>query len=457
SKSNPAEIYLRLSLGRGKDLQRKIDLSTNPKDWNIKKGLPIEPKQSKLNSLTENYQEKLRAYNDLSEKLRGLKDSIFKKLNDANSTGVEVTGDWLQFNIDLHFGRVSETSISEYVIDSIQNILDTSATRKNGKGSLGLSKSRLNSYNSLIKIFKEFEICSKKKYKVKDINIPFESEFLKWLINTKRYSNGYALKKMADLKTVCYDAETFGIETHPQIKKVGTAKGKSFLPVYLTPSELEKIKGVDLYRESLKNARKWLLLGCNIGQRGGDLLQLTKDNFVTRNNGLEVIELVQEKTNKAVTIPVLETTKEILETGLPYKISLQKFNDCIKEICQKAGINQMVEGTKICMIDEEGNIIPKDENGNYIKKGVKRKIHGNYHKYDLLSSHTCRRSFATNQYGILPTPLIMKITAHSTEKMFLKYIGKDSLDYAQQIADFYELQALKSKKEPQLNLVKKAN
>ena len=74
-----------------------------------------------------------------------------------------------------------------------------------------------------------------------------------------------------------------------------------------------------------------------------------------------------------------------------------------------------------------------------------------------MASHVCRRSFATNLYGVLRTPLIMSITAHSTEKMLLNYIGKDSLDYAQQIADFYTLQALKKKKEPQLTVVKKAS
>ncbi len=73
-----------------------------------------------------------------------------------------------------------------------------------------------------------------------------------------------------------------------------------------------------------------------------------------------------------------------------------------------------------------------------------------------MTSHICRRSFATNQYGILPTALIMQITGHSTEKMFLNYIGKNSLDYAQQIADFYTLQAQKEKKEPQLLVIKEA-
>ena len=50
----------------------------------------------------------------------------------------------------------------------------------------------------------------------------------------------------------------------------------------------------------------------------------------------------------------------------------------------------------------------------------------------------------------------MQITGHTTEKMLLNYIGKSSMDYAQQIADFYALQSIKEKKEPQLTIVKKA-
>jgi hypothetical protein len=92
------------------------------------------------------------------------------------------------------------------------------------------------------------------------------------------------------------------------------------------------------------------------------------------------------------------------------------------------------------MVDKKGRIIPKDEKGKRKEKGEKRKVKGSFPKWQLMSSHVCRRSFATNTYGKLPTPLIMQITAHSTEKMFLGYIGKSSMDFAQQIADFYAMQ-----------------
>ena len=101
----------------------------------------------------------------------------------------------------------------------------------------------------------------------------------------------------------------------------------------------------------LKMLVNGLLLGCNIGQRGGDLLMLDESNFVNRN-GLEVIELKQQKTDKNVTIPVLAKTKEIIQNGLPYKISMQKFNKYIKAICKVAEINEPIEGGKITVLEK---------------------------------------------------------------------------------------------------------
>ncbi|MBN4070749.1 phage integrase SAM-like domain-containing protein [Olleya sp. AH-315-F22] len=426
SKKEIAPIYLRLSLGRGNSIKRKTGLNINPKKWSGKTGLPLQ-----------NYADEKNLTTDLLE----LKTFISKKLNEANSKGVEITGEWLIHNIDLKFERITETKQSELITDAIQSIIDSAEVRKNAKGGIGLSKSRVNAYKSLKNILIEYQ--KENSYKIKEVNVKFAKDFLKHLLHNKNYSKNYALKKIADLKTVCYDAELEGIETHSQLKKVESVKGKNENVIYLTPSELEKIENADIDSEALQNARKWLLLGCNIGQRGGDLLNLNDNNFVNRN-GYEVIELTQQKTGKNVTIPVLETTKKILETGLPYKISIQKLNENLKDVCEIAEINEMIKGG-IIKVTEEGK-------GNK----QKRKINGVFPKHKLITSHVCRRSFATNQYGILPTPLIMQVTAHSTEKMFLNYIGKDSLDYAQQIADFYTLQAQKERKKPQLTVIKNA-
>lgn len=423
SESEPAPIYLRLSVKRGLSPRAKTGLYINPNQW------------SKSNFPKTNIDTNKKLKSDLQK----LETFVLDEVNVINTTGEKINTSWLKFKIDLFFKRVTETKQSDLLIDAIQNIIDEAPTRKNGKGGLGLSKSRVNSYTSLKNILTEYQ--KKKSFKVKDVDIKFGKDFLKYLLNTKRYQKSYALKKIADLKTVCNDASFYGIETSPQLKKIESTKAKNEKILFLNHKELKQIEDAPLLSDAHKNARKWLLLGCNIGQRGGDLLQLDESNFVTRNN-LEVIELKQQKTNKNVTIPVLEKTKEILKNGLPYKISIQKFNKYIKEVCKLAEINELIEDSKVTVtVKGKGN-------------KEKRKVKGLYHKWELMASHVCRRSFCTNLYGILPTPLIMSVSAHSSEVLLLNYIGKDSLDYAQQIADFYTLQALKEKKEPQLNIVK---
>jgi integrase len=83
-------------------------------------------------------------------------------------------------------------------------------------------------------------------------------------------------------------------------------------------------------------------------------------------------------------------------------VSDQKINKHIKEVARLAGITQPVEGAKL--IDH-------------------RAVVGFYPKCDLITTHTARRSAATNMYKAgIPTISIMRITGHTTEKSFMKYI-----------------------------------
>lgn len=422
SLTNP--IYLRLSLSKKKSLKRKTGLFISKNDWNKSSGFAKQNNASNKN---------------LTIDLKELSTFVLKAVNNFDSKLDDLTGAWLNNQIDLFFGRFQADEKSELITDLIQEIIYEAPTRKNAKGGIGLSKSRINGLVSLKNIIEQYQKHT--PIKVKDVNVNFGKEFLKFLLNEKQYQKSTALKKLADLKTVCNEAELSGIEINTQFKKINSTKPNNENILYLTTEELELIENCVLLKESLKNARKWLLLGCSLGQRGGDLLELTETNFINRN-GLNVIELKQQKTGKNVTIPVLDTTKQIISSGLPYKISMPKFNKHIKEICRIAGVNQMTDGAIVKVIEKgKGN-------------KEKRKINGVYPKWQLMSSHVCRRSFATNLYGVLPTPLIMQVTAHSSERMLLNYIGKNSLDYAQQIADFYTLQSIKVKKEPQLNIVK---
>jgi hypothetical protein len=46
-------------------------------------------------------------------------------------------------------------------------------------------------------------------------------------------------------------------------------------------------------------------------------------------------------------------------------------------------------------------------------------------KYEFVTSNIMRRSFATNYFGKIETPILMEITEHSRERTFLSYIGEN--------------------------------
>jgi len=96
SKSESAPIYLRLSLGKDNSIKRKIGLNINPKNWSRVTGLPLQNYADEKNLTTE---------------LLDLKTFIIKKLNVANSNGVEVAGEWLTAQIDINFNRTEAVDL----------------------------------------------------------------------------------------------------------------------------------------------------------------------------------------------------------------------------------------------------------------------------------------------------------------------------------------------------------
>ena len=102
----------------------------------------------------------------------------------------------------------------------------------------------------------------------------------------------------------------------------------------------------------------------------------------------------------------------------PRKISDQRYNEHIKKVCEIAKINKLTKGT---LFDNK----------------TKTKVTKEYPKWMLVSSHIGRRSFATNNYGTIPTSFLMYVTGHTTESMFLAYIGKSNKDIAMELTSYF--------------------
>ena len=136
--------------------------------------------------------------------------------------------------------------------------------------------------------------------------------------------------------------------------------------------------------------------------RFSDLERLSKDNINDSS-----IEIKTKKTSQNVVIPLHSIVKSIIEKynyALPKAISNQNLNEYIKEVAKKAGI--------------EEDIYVEETKGTL-------KVTRTDKKYNFVSAHTARRSFATNAFlAVAPTIQIMKMTGHTTEKAFLSYIKK---------------------------------
>ena len=171
--------------------------------------------------------------------------------------------------------------------------------------------------------------------------------------------------------------------------------------VYLSRIEIKEIQHVDLsHHAHLNDYRNDFVLGCLTGLRFSDFSKLNENDI----RG-DMLYKKQQKSDHWVVIPLCREAKIILDNRFKKNISPltnAEFNRHIKTILKIAGIN------------------------NPIKHSYKK---GNKHiaeikpKHDWVTSHTCRRSFCTNEFlDGTPVELIMKISGHKSVKDFYKYI-----------------------------------
>jgi integrase len=420
SKSATAPIYARLSLGKSISFKRKTGLVFDHRKWSALTGYP---KTNDANG------------KKIKNKLKELDVFIIDKYNIDYGKGVVIDSNWLFENINKFNGRAKPDK-TEYLVEYGDEFINKLPFRVSNKG-LGASKDTITKYTTIVKKLKSFEGFKKKKYLIRDVDLEFRDEFVMYLTEEENIGENTAGRYLSFVKSIILDARKNGRTLNPQIDDF---KGFTVSTpiVTLTNDEIEQVKNTTYELEHLEIARDWLVIGCYLGQRVSDLLRITTKMIISEG-GYNFIKLTQKKTKKEVQLPIHNEVKIILDKrngefppifASNYGSNSTLFNKHLKEVCRIAEINTLTKG-------------------NLNNKETNRYETGEYPKWKLISSHTCRRSFATNFYALrdYPTPLLMAITGHSTEKMFLKYIGKSSNDYALQTAKIFQKQLEDSKKE----------
>ncbi|MDA7810536.1 site-specific integrase [Flavobacteriaceae bacterium] len=310
---------------------------------------------------------------------------------------------------------LSKIEYAVLFLDYLEHFISNSATKRvQGYGTVGLAHNTVRTYKSLFRIVKVYEFEKSKRLYLNSIDKYTAESFTRFLKIEKQYSDNYCGQLLKLLKIILRDAEKSGLEVHPYSNYIESFKQKSSDRILhvLNPVEIKTLKELQYIPEAYQDSYKWLLIGLCIGQRVSDLLKLSPNNLRKAPTGL-YIDIVQQKTKKAVTVGVADPLViQVLENKFPKRVSQVVFNKQIKSLCKMAGIDGLVSGFK-------NN--PK----------TRRKEVVSAQKYEFITSHIMRRSFASNYYRKIETPLLMNITGHSKESTFLTYIGthqnKDAL------------------------------
>lgn len=291
-----------------------------------------------------------------------------------------------------------------------------------------------NSFRTVLNKLKEFD----SHLTFERIDKKFYREFVNWL-QGKGFSANYTGSMIRDLKRILNKATEDEVNTSSTFESF-KVMAEDVFNIYLTEKEIQRIYDVKITEkiiielqkenkrkklakekrlaglpeeepmitkanikrqiEALHRARKLFVVGCWTGLRVENYLSIDPELQFDLEKGF--IHAIANKNGPKLKIPMHKLVRQIVEKdGFPPTISQQKFNKQIKIIGMIAGINEKI-------------IYSRTEGG--------RRVEYSQPKYELITTHTARRSFASNLLGRgIPKQFIMAVTGHTTEKSFNKY------------------------------------
>jgi integrase len=249
------------------------------------------------------------------------------------------------------------------------------------------------------------------------IDYAFFSDFKAWLFaEPRRHSTNYAAKVVDVVKQFMREAQRRGYHAKTDYQNFSIKKEKT-TKIALSFDELEALYHLDLSENiRLEKVRDLFLIGAYTGLRFSDFTRIRPEHVETVD-GETILTITTQKTGQPVSIPLLPIPAALLRQYdyHPPRISNQKMNDYLKELGQLAGMT--------------GKMIVSNTAGGKRSEQV-------LEKWEKLTTHVARRSFATNFYrdGVQAV-VLMKITGHTTERQFMQYIAIDGKMNALHFAD----------------------
>lgn len=412
-KDAKALIYLKFKYN-GQVLVYTFGQSIDPNNWN--------PAKQRVKSNKQTTADGDHSLNDLLKNLEEVCENAYKtELKNGiplPSTLKKHLNEFIEQNINKAKGDAAKPTLFKLIDRFINNEIHHKGKKK--------AAETLKKYVTVKGHLEEFQ--AKKKYKIDfdTITLDFYYRYINFLndkipardlknkVNPQKgLKQNSIAKDIQVIKTFMAEAVDLGYTANLQFKnRKFTASWEEVENIYLTDKEIINLYNYNLSKnKKLEQVRDLFVFGCFTGLRFSDYSSIKPENIVTVDNSL-FIKMKTKKTGERVIIPCNPVVIKIFEkysdnpNRLPNSLSNQKFNEYIKEACKLAKMT---------------------DTGRLTEDATKP-------LYELVSSHTARRSFATNLYlEGFPTLEIMKITGHLTEKAFLKYIKVSKLESAKKL------------------------
>ncbi len=410
-KNGSTPISLQYCFSAEKRVVLNTGISIPFQFWNKKTGRLSKDLPPDYGNITE-------LENNLTEKLRKAEDMVSYALKQKNTCPMKFLKE--NFNLDSKWG-FEQMSDEQNSLDVFWNIYDYA---KGKQGSV--KRCTINVINAMKAHLKLFEEYRKEPITFDSFDAQFYEDFVFYLtyeipqVRRKELIKGLKAnsvgKTIKHLKSFLKDRMRKKIIPFMDLSAFKVME-EEVDAVYLSWKELSVIYHLDLIQQpQLEKYRDLFVLGCLTGFRFSDYSDIKPEEV---RDGMLYVN--QTKTLSTVVVPLKKDAKQILiekyKMQMP-QVSNVNFNYYIKEVAKLAGIDEQIKITH--------------KRGNKVSEEIKP-------KYAWVTSHTCRRSFCTNEFlEGTPTNLIMAISGHKTEKAFRRYIKADQVQKAHMIKKLWD-------------------
>ena len=355
---------------------------------------------------------------ELNISLQELKLDILKQFNKDFCKGVLINKLWLQKVIKTSFGRpklengLVSPDYTIYVSDFALWWIDNESKDWKVSARKFIDEPTKNQYRKFVETLNEYQITIGEKLQLRNTTKKDIESFIDWL-ETENYQNSTIERTIGRLKFFLNRAIELNYEVNQSFKERIYFESDDVDGIYLNDNEIQKIIDKDFsYDYELNIVKQNFLLGVFSGLRISDFMKLDISNKIEGN-----FVITTKKTNSKVVIPIHSVIENIINDNfgcLPKKVSSSEFNKKIKIICQLCEIDNLVYG-------------------KVFDKKLKRKVPGYYKKYLLISSHICRRSYATNFSGADTQTLNSVMGWSKNSNMSSLYNKKSKSEYANEM------------------------